>query len=68
MSYNYYIERARNRKMRRQIRYIIGIGITIIILISMLIIVNVVAKQGVGPTQDIISPTLTFSTDTYYFD
>lgn len=68
MSYNYYIERARNRKMRRQIHYIIGIGITIIILISMLIIVNVVAKQGVGPTPDIISPTPTFSTDTYYFD
>lgn len=71
MSYDYYgaRERARKRKMRRQIRSIISMGITIIVLISILIIGSVVAKQMVGPTPDIIdsSPAVT-STHTYYFD
>ena len=70
MSYDYYgaRERARKRKMRRQIRSIISMGITIIVLISILIIGSVVAKQAVGPTPDITSPTPVLSTNTYYFD
>lgn len=60
--------RARKRKMRRQIHSIISMGITIIILISILIIGCVAAKQTMGPTPDIISPTSIPSTNTYYFD
>lgn len=70
MPYDYYgaRERARKRKMRRQIHSIISMGITIIILITILIIGGVVAKQAVGPTPDITSSTPAFSTNTYYFD
>ena len=70
MSYDYYNarERTRRRKMRRQIRSIISMGITIIVLISILIIGSVVAKQAMGPTPDITPPTPVSSTNTYYFD
>ena len=68
MSYNYYSERTYKRKMRRQIRSIISMGFTIIVLISILIIGSVVVKQAVGPTPDITSPTPVSSTNTYYFD
>lgn len=53
--------------MRCQIHFIISIGITIIVLISILIIGCVAAKQTVGPTPDITSPT-PISSNTYYFD
>ena len=71
MPYDYYSARERvrrQRKMRRQIRSIISMGFTIIILISILIIGGAVAKQAVGPTPDITSPTPVSSTHTYYFD
>ena len=58
-------ERARKRRMRRQIHSIISIGITIIVLISILIIGTMTAKQAMGPIPDITSPTPVSS---YYFD
>lgn len=66
MSYDYY--GARKRKMRRQIRSIINLGITIIVLISILIIGGVAAKQARGPIPDIINPSSTTITNTYYFN
>jgi hypothetical protein len=54
--------------MRRQIYSIISMGFTIIVLISILIIGSLVAKQSVGPIPDITSPTPVSSTNTYYFD
>ena len=54
--------------MRRQIHSIISMGITIIILISILIISCVAAKQTAGPVPDITSPTPVPSTNTYYFN
>lgn len=61
-------EQVRKYKMRRQIHFTISMGITIIILISILIIGCITAKRTVGSIPDITSSTPVSSINTYYFD